>query len=407
MKKTLMSLSLILIVVLALTGCYEWPDPIWNPDDTGLPTPTITGVDATALTGGIDNITITGSGFGDVANEVLVYFKKGTTVGRGRTLTATNTQLVVEAPATYSDSLEIWIDRRGCFEYAKYTSSLITISEGMNALSLMPPAPVSKIAIDNENILVAYGTAKDMLHISDLDSVTTMVGVSFAATQKVLSMKMKGTDVYYTLSYYFAKFDGAVTREKINTDKVSCLDFSFANNNRVYFTASNNIYSMHHDLSNASAAVEDENYDYEKCEVYDGNLYVSATYVGTDTLRTNEKLILAYPVNVDGTLGTPVTVINWTDDFAGSEIVDIVFDTDDRMYVATKTRTPIYVIEPLAGSYADGNIKLLYPVLLEDEVVCMSWETGTDMAVITENADGMRTAYRIKMLEMPSASYIP
>ena len=159
MKKTLMSLSLILIVALALTGCYEWPDPIWDPSDEGLPVPTITAVDATTLMGGIDNVTITGTGFGSAADEVLVYFKKGSTVGRGRTLSATDTELIVEAPPTYSDSLEIWIDRRGCFVYAKDTTNLITINSGMELLPILPPSPFNKVAIDDGNILIAYGTA--------------------------------------------------------------------------------------------------------------------------------------------------------------------------------------------------------------------------------------------------------
>jgi len=407
MKKTLMSLSLLLIVVLTLTGCYEWPDPIWNPDDSGLPTPTISSVDVTELLGGIDNITITGSGFGTVADEVLVYFKKGAMVGRGRTLSTTDTELIVEAPATYSDSLEIWIDRRGCFEYAKDTTNLITISKGMNTLPITPPSALNKIAVDNGNILVAYGTSMDMLHVSDIDTVTTFSGVSFAATQPVLSLKMKGSDVYYTLSYYMVKYDGSVNRVKINSDKYPSYDFSFANNDRVYMTGLNNIYSMHHDLSNPTSALEDLDYDYKKCEVYDSKLYVSAIYTGDDTLRTNEKLILAYPINTDGSLGTGETIINWTEDFAGSEIVDIVFDTEGKMYVATKTRTPIYVIEPAAGSYADGSVKLLYPVLLKNTIFSMSWESGSYMAIITEGTDGSRTAYRLKMKETPSTSYLP
>lgn len=407
MKKTFMSLSLILIVILALTGCYEWPDPIWNPDDEGLDAPTITGVDVTTLFGGIDNITISGSGFGNVPEELLVYFKKGSTVGRGRTLSATDTEIIVEAPPTYSDSLEIWIDRRGSFSFAKYTDELITINEGMVILPVVAPATLTKVAVDDGNVLISYGTSKSMFHVSADDSITTWANISFAGTQPVRSLKMKGTDVYYTLSYYMAKHDGSVTRTKTNSSRDANDDFAFANNGKIYMTGALGLYSMAHDLTGAETALEDTNYAFKKCEVYDDKLYVSATYIGGDTLRTNEKLILAYPVNTDGSLGTGETVINWTEDFAGSEIADIVFDSDGKMYVATVTQTPIYVIEPVAGSYADGNIKLLYPVLLEENIVSMSWDSGDYMAIITEDADLVRQAYKLKMTATPSPSYMP
>ncbi|MEA2078098.1 MAG: IPT/TIG domain-containing protein [Candidatus Marinimicrobia bacterium] len=408
MKKTLMSLSLILIVVLALTGCYEWPDPIWNPDDTGLPTPTITGVDVTTLMGGIDNITITGTGFGDVKEEVLVYFKKGTTVGRGRTLTATNTQLVVEAPATYSDSLEIWIDRRGCFEYAKDTTNLITINAGIKSLPIISTSPLIKVGInENGDIIVAQGSNQSVISVTVDDSISTIPGVAFSNSLNILSLRTKGTDIYYTLREYLVKYDGALTRFKVNANKENCVDFAFADNNKVYIVGNGFIYSADDVLASSTLALDDTDYNFTKCDFYDGKLYVASTYQGDDTLKTNEKAIMAYPVNTDGTLGTAETIINWTDDFAGSIISNITFDADDRMYVATLTRTPIYVIEPVAGSYADGNISLLYPVLLNDNIISMRWETGDYMAFLAEDNDAMRTVYRLNMLETASASYIP
>ncbi|MCF7832610.1 MAG: IPT/TIG domain-containing protein, partial [Candidatus Marinimicrobia bacterium] len=330
MKKTLMSLSLILIVVLALTGCYEWPDPIWNPDDTGLPTPTISSVDVTALLGGIDNITITGTGFGDAADEVLVYFKKGTTVGRGRTIAATNTELIVEAPATYSDSLEIWVDRRGCFEYAKYTTNLITISSGLNMIPLVTESPKIKIAINESgDMWVALGANKNMFFITADDSVTLVNDVSFSGTMNVLAMRSAGSDLYYTLREYIVKYDGAVDRHKVNPDKNPLNDFAFANNGKIYLVSENKIYSTDHDMTNEAVAILDTNYKYTKCEVYDDKLYTASTYVGGDTLRSLEKSIMAYPINTDGSLGTVEEIINWTDDFAGSIISSITFDSDD------------------------------------------------------------------------------
>ena len=408
MKKTLKSLSLILIVVLALTGCYEWPDPIWNPDDTGLATPTITGVDVTELLGGIENITITGSGFGDAADEVLVYFKNGTTVGRGRTLSASDTQLIVEAPPTYSDSLEIWIDRRGCFEYAKYTTNLVTISEGIKSMPIVSTSPLIITAINEDgDIIVGQGSNKAVFSVTVDDSISTIPDVSFSTTLSMLSMRSKGTDIYYTLREYLCRYDGALTRFKVNTDKANCTDFAFADNNKVYVVGNSFIYSADDVLDNATLALDDTDYNFTKCEYYDGKLYVATTYQGADTLITGEKAIMAYPVNANGTLGAAEEIINWTDDFAGAIISNIVFDADDRMYVATETRTPIYVIEPVAGSYADGNINLLYPVLLDANILSMRWETGDYMGFLAEDSDAIRTVYRLNMVETASPSYIP
>ncbi len=408
MKKTLMSLSLILIVILALTGCYEWPDPIWNPDDTGLATPTITGVDVTTLLGGIDDITITGSGFGNTADELLVYFKKGTSVGRGRVIAATDTELIVEAPPVYSDSLEIWIDRRGAFEYAKYTTNLITISSGIKKINITTESTMKQIAINESgDMWVALGSNKSMYHITADDSVTLVDGVSFAGTMNVLAMRSSGSDLYYTVREYIAKYDGAIDRHKVNPDKNPLSDFAFANNGKIYLVGENNIYSTDHDMINEAVAVLDTNYNYTKCEVYDGKLYAAATYVGSDTLRLLEKSIRTYPINTDGSLGTGEVIINWTEDFAGSVITGITFDTDDKMYVATKTRTPIYVIEPVAGSYADGNIELLNPVILDAIILSMRWDTGDYMSFITEDSEGLQAPNRLRMRTTASPNYMP
>ncbi len=408
MKKTFISLSMMLIVILALTGCYEWPDNIFDPDDTGLTTPTITGVDKTTLLGGIDQLTITGSGFGTVANEVLIYFKKGTTVGRGRALNVTDTEIIVEAPAVYSDSLEIWIDRRGCFEYAKFTSSLITIESGIKALPIVTVQPLNQVAINEDgDIIVALGSSFDVLSFTIDDSLTTIAGVSFSNSLNILAVRTTGDDIYYTLREYIVKYDGAKDRNKVNAAKNNLNDFAFANNNKIYLVAANYIYSTDHDMSNAADAVVDTNYNYTKCEVYDGNLYVASTYVGGDTLRANEKAIMTYPINTNGSLGTGEMLINWTEDFAGSIIKGLSFDANGTMYVATSTSTPIYVFEPVAGSYADGSISLLYPVLLNQAIISMRWDSGDYMAFIAKDASGARTVYRLKMIETASPNYIP
>ncbi len=408
MKKTLMSLSLILIVVLALTGCYEWPDPIWNPNDTGRAVPTITGVSATTLRGGIDNITISGTGFGTVAEELLVRFKNGTTVGTGRVMSVTDTEIVVEAPAVYSDSLEIWIDLRGCFEFAKYSANLITIVEGVDAIPIISVSPLILVGINETGVItVAQGSNKAVISVSAEDSISTIPDVVFSNSLNALALRTKGTDIYYTLREYLCKFDGTLLRKKVNSTKNNCTDFAFADNGKVYVVSPGYIYSTNNDLSGAEDVVVDPNYRFGKCEVYDNNLYVSSVYVGSDTMRTNEKAIIAYPINTDGSLGTPSTVINWTEDFAGSTISGIVFDNEATMYVSTLTQTPIYKIEPVAGSYADGNISLLYPVLLDEKIISMRWDAGASMAYISESSDATRTVNRLSMTKPASPSYIP
>mgnify|MGYP000628007727 CR=1 FL=1 len=418
MKKTLMSLSLILIAALALTGCYDWPDPIWV-DGPGATVPTITGVSSTTLLGGIENVTISGTGFGTVAEELLVYYKKGTTVGRGRTLSATDTELIVEAPAVYSDSLELWIDKRGCFEFAKYDTILTTITEGVNSAPIIAVNPLVQVAINESgNMIVAEASSKNLREYTMEDTLNVFASVVFSNAKNVDALRAKGTTVYYSLREYVCTvndgvFVKATDRHKMNSDKEYCYDILFADNNKAYFPSNGKIYSGEADLSATGATLEDANFAFGKGNFYDGKIYMAATYLGVDTLlssdslKTGEKVIAAYAVNADGTLGNVEIVINWTNDFAGSTIADITFDNEDRMYVATVTQTPIYIIEPLAGAYNDGNVSLLYPVLMDEMVVSMNWDAGDYMAVITENADGARTAKRIDMTKTASPSYIP
>lgn len=421
MKKASLSLILIFALILGVTGCYEWPASIYQPGD-GDTVPTISGLSATSLYGGIDQVTISGSGFGTERDEVIVYFKKGTTVGRARTLSVADDAVVVEAPVVYSDSLETWIDKRGCFTFAKDTVNLVTILNGMNAVGVDTAngyaTPISAevpncVAVGSSDDVYVDVAGKAFSHI--LPDRSRNEDQEAISDKDITGMKLTTTDLYYTVAYYLVKHsiaDGSTVKTKKPDGKKYYYDFDFADNGFTYLCGDDGILSVASDFTSASTPVmtaAETDYEMSACAVFGSDLYAAGKYVGIDSLQLGINKIWKYAINADGSLGAKTIVIDWDTQFAGSNVTGIAFADDGKMFVSTATTTPIYAISPIGGSYADGTITLLYQLLLDQKVLNISWDNTTTMGIVFASSTDpvVKSVYNLKMQDSPSPYYAP
>ena len=89
----------------------NYPENIWDENDQGNPSPSISSVEPDAAFAGIDTLTISGQNFSENTSENLVYFNNML----GEVVNATSTSLSVITPNLVSDSVQIRVAVQGAF----------------------------------------------------------------------------------------------------------------------------------------------------------------------------------------------------------------------------------------------------------------------------------------------------
>ena len=104
----------ILFLIILVFSCDDpdYPEDIWNEDDTGGLSPVVTSVEpADGAFAGIDTLTITGQSFSDTEEENIVYFNNLL----GNIVDATPNRILVIPPNLVSDSVKIKVAVQGAF----------------------------------------------------------------------------------------------------------------------------------------------------------------------------------------------------------------------------------------------------------------------------------------------------
>ena len=96
----------------------NYPENIWDENDQGNASPSISSVEPEAAFAGIDTLTISGQNFSENASENLVYFNNML----GEVVNATSTSLSVITPNLVSDSVQIRVAVQGAFLFADHLS---------------------------------------------------------------------------------------------------------------------------------------------------------------------------------------------------------------------------------------------------------------------------------------------
>ena len=128
--KIMHSLAALMVIALALTGCFDVPPPLYNPidpDEENARTPVIISVDKTSMWTD-DTLTITGTNFSDSLDWNYVYFFESNTPVVGDT---TETIDSTDTDATYnilSDFKNIAVTTSG------YRTTITTIMNGLTTV---------------------------------------------------------------------------------------------------------------------------------------------------------------------------------------------------------------------------------------------------------------------------------
>ncbi|MBN1997136.1 IPT/TIG domain-containing protein [candidate division KSB1 bacterium] len=361
-------LFILCVTALCFQRCqYDAPTEVWNPDKTYPAPPQITSLkpDGSQFTGAMV-INIIGANFGTQKDQVNVYFGNE----QASILTVSDTEISVKRPVITGDSLVVKVVVNDAVEIAEFF-----------------PYKLSQIASEYSSFLagdVVYGVAMDAA-----DNLYVMVrnGVIFKVSpdgvrdlytdlsiSKAEDLKVgPGGDVFLTAkvrgnSYFYRVLPEANDLEELGKIAPRAFKFDYTPDHNIYFSGDEcGAYFVDENYNSKKVGGYD-NFDVRAVRVYNGYLYLSAVYNGSNT-DIIPAGIYKSEILADGELGPVETVFDWRNagDFSELEPGQIAISEDGDIVIGTD------YTEPLLYVHSDGTAESLYPGLLTPSAIHVVW----------------------------------
>lgn len=376
MKERILGINIFLLLILIYIfqiGCAKETSPsLWDPNTPSGSTPEITEIipPIWALSG-VTEITIKGNNFSDNMGENFVYFNEVP----AEQLSASTTEIVVKAPLLVGDSIAIKIAVHG----SELFSSVIVYRLEYTQLEYGDINEFSDaygLACDlQDNIYVSLGSSKIVKITPDQEQVDFVdLTPGFFKSMKI----GPGGSLYAarTKFIYKAPPEGGATIPRF-TGRMpqSVTDFDFDANGNIFVSARYGIYCVKSDASFIKSA-DYPSTTFSSIRVYNGYVYVSGEYSGTDTNIPQKAIWRNQITSADGDLGATELTFDWFA-FAGefaSTVMAITFDEDGYLYAGLDDENAITVILPnIDGNYLNGSTEQLYPGVLTPPSFIFCW----------------------------------
>ncbi len=383
-NKVLRYALLSLILMVLSFACKDIPEnQIWPPDTSqDAVRPEITKVYPDAMSMDADSVAFAGVGilyiegknFSSQPENDRVYFNGV----RGEVLEASTTLLKVKIPNVVGDSVRVHVSVKGALMFAKYkdqdyygpfrTKSVLKAYKAIDKF-----VDATGLAVDSDDNVYVLTTDKKILKLTDPDSTAEEWATATFITTPCMRMG-PDTNIYVTRgikSLYKVSKGGKTTKFVSAHTKVSYLDFD-ANGNLFAGGKGGTIECIKPDSSVVTVA-DYTDYIINSLRVYDGYVYVAATYDGKDSTVIQEGIWKNEILDANGNLGANQLVIDWAQ-FVGTDgpnIESITFDEDGEMYIGLSKDHAIYllnhgiyfydeVLVPPATVLSFGNKNYLY-----------------------------------------------
>jgi len=385
--QNLLSVLTVALILFAGMGCeYDgYPDPIWDPNDAGGPTPVIKSLDpADVAYDGLTVITITGENFSPVLSENQITFNG--VVARINTEQSSASQLVVTMPIIITDpalnavdNVQIMVAVQSAYAGAIYDQNFRVeraVVEVGGFIGEKPEKLPNAVAVDaNENVFVAAGDK--ILYKIDTAGVRTEYGTGLSALTNDLKIGPGGIPYFARNNPFIYRFDatgGAAIRWFRVGSKITCLDFNVDQN--IYCGGKNDsLYFVDVDAESYKGVALATDYAYEALRVYDGYVYVAGIYEGTDAAVTVTHGIWRYEILSGDDLGPRELVYNWDDSEYAAEqsILSMVVDENGLFYLGLSEADgpAIVTVDP-----ATQEVNTFYDAVLTAPATSLSWGTG-------------------------------
>ena len=388
MRKIFLCIIIISIILLGI-GCdsaFEFlgfendvPDSNYDENKLGLPGPVITDVNPKEkVYAGVTEVTVTGENFDPDSGECFIYFGGLP----GEIISQAENEIVAIPPLVSGDSLEIKISKLGAYPFGVFSPYPIKLA-AIEYAGIDANLNAGGMACDlNENLYFAANGEKNIYKINPSNQEKEIY--IFAIPDFSYTMKMGPDTVLYfaVKKYLYTSPAGGGSFEKFNSTKAKAAitDFDFGPSLNIYAAGKEDIYLFLSDGSYTTTATY-EDYLITSLRVFDGYVYISAYYTGTD-LSAVKKGIWRNQINSsDATLGTNELVFDWGQYVGayGANILTLTLNSDGDIYFSTEVSgdDALYVLRSNgSGDYTSVIPDPLYFRVLKPQYENLCWGNG-------------------------------
>ena len=386
--RILLLLRFILPISLLIFSCEDpnYPENIWDEDDQGNASPSISSVEPEAAFAGIDTLTISGQNFSENTSENLVYFNNML----GEVINATSTSLRVITPNLVSDSVQIRVAVQGAFLFADH-SSLYTLTAAVLDYGPFDQfTDIFSLDLDrDENLIVSMdGTPNAEFWIVDTNQDSA---VWSGALAKGSGMKLGPTGSVYFVNYqrFLYKDEQGTPKENSEIFKrlngnATDLDFDSYGNLFVGGAGSTvDVVDINDDDGLTSGVTEAKNLD--TLDILSLKVFNDYLYVLTTTVTSDQAIYKMQILDDSGSLGDLELVFDWSayTNKLSSALCFTLSESGDLFVGSDSDDQPLTYIQ-------NGNASGFYSSILTAPISYMAWGNSNYLYLINKTEETNR-----------------
>ena len=386
--RILLLLRFILPISLLVFSCEDpnYPENIWDENDQGNASPSISSVEPEAAFAGIDTLTINGQNFSENTSENLVYFNNML----GEVINATSTSLRVITPNLVSDSVQIRVAVQGAFLFADH-SSLYTLTAAVLDYGPFDQfTDIFSLDLDrDENLIVSMdGTPNAEFWIVDTNQDSA---VWSGALAKGSGMKLGPTGSVYFVNYqrFLYKDEQGTPKENSEIFKrlngnATDLDFDSYGNLFVGGAGSTvDVVDINDDGGLTSGVTEAKNLD--TLDILSLKVLNNYLYVLTTTVTSDQAIYKMQILDDSGSLGDLELVFDWSayTNKLSSALCFTLSESGDLFVGSDSDDQPLTYIQ-------NGNASGFYSSILTAPISYMAWGNSNYLYLINKTEETNR-----------------
>ena len=378
----------ILAISLLIFSCEDpnYPENIWDEDDQGNASPSISSVEPEAAFAGIDTLTINGQNFSENTSENLVYFNNML----GEVINATSTSLRVITPNLVSDSVQIRVAVQGAFLFADH-SLLYTLTAAVLDYGPFDQfTDIFSLDLDrDENLIVSMdGTPNAEFWTVDTNQDSA---VWSGALAKGSGMKLGPTGSVYFVNYqrFLYKDEQGTPKENSEIFKrlngnATDLDFDSYGNLFVGGAGSTvDVVDINDDEGLTSGVTEAKNLD--TLDILSLKVFNDYLYVLTTTVTSDQAIYKMQILDDSGSLGDLELVFDWSayTNKLSSALCFTLSESGDLFVGSDSDDQPLTYIQ-------NGNASGFYSSILTAPISYMAWGNSNYLYLINKTEETNR-----------------
>ena len=386
--RILLLLRFALPISFLIFSCEDpnYPENIWDENDQGNASPSISSIEPEAAFAGIDTLTINGQNFSENTSENLVYFNNML----GEVVNATSTSLSVITPNLVGDSVQIRVAVQGAFLFAEH-SSLYTLTAAVSDYGPFDQfTDIFSLDLDrDENLIVSLdGTPNAEFWIVDTNQDSALWSGALA--------KGSGMKLGPTGSVYFVNYQRFLYKDEQGTPKENSEIFKRLNGNAtdLDFDSYGNLFvggagstidvvDINDDGGLTSGVTEAKNLD--TLDILSLKVFNDYLYVLTTTVASDQSIYKMQILDYSGSLGDLELVFDWSayTNKLSSALCFTLSESGDLFVGSDSDDQPLTYIQ-------NGNASGFYASILTAPISYMAWGNSNYLYLINKTEETNR-----------------